>query len=162
DVQITFGPPPTIIAQPQNQVALEGENAQFSVIATGDPNPTFIWQRQPRGTSVWVTVNNGADYGACSTPTLVLNATTASMDGYAFRCVLTNSGGGFNCPRPALLTGNRSGVGTLAGQPGHQGQANGLGQLAQFNTPMGIAVDATGNCYVADSGNHIIRKITPN
>lgn len=38
---------------------------------------------------------------------------------------------------------------------------DGLPYAAGFNTPTGVAVDNEGNVFVADTGNHTIRKITP-
>lgn len=52
-------------------------------------------------------------------------------------------------------------VTTLAGAAGAMGNADGVGAAARFNTPKGMAADAAGNVYVADTGNHTIRKITP-
>jgi hypothetical protein len=50
-------------------------------------------------------------------------------------------------------------VTTIAGVPGHPGFADGPGTTALFATPRGIATGYDGSVYVADSGNHVIRKI---
>lgn len=56
-------------------------------------------------------------------------------------------------------------VSTYAGSPGtptknSAGWSDGLGPNARFRGPVGLAVDAAGNLYVADTGNHLIRRIT--
>ena len=53
-------------------------------------------------------------------------------------------------------------VTTLAGMAGKAGSDDGIGATARFRNPWGIAVDGSGNIYVADSSNDTVRKITPN
>ncbi|MBM3271103.1 MAG: hypothetical protein FJZ01_26020 [Candidatus Sericytochromatia bacterium] len=48
---------------------------------------------------------------------------------------------------------------TLAGL--EKGFADGATASARFNAPAGLACDSAGNLYVADAGNHRIRRVTP-
>lgn len=50
-------------------------------------------------------------------------------------------------------------VTTYAGFPGSVGFSNATGSLARFNTPSRSFLDASGNLYVAETGNNAIRKV---
>lgn len=52
-------------------------------------------------------------------------------------------------------------AGQNSGDPLHGGYADGRADQARFWNPAGIAVDASGVVYVADTGNHCLRRITP-
>jgi len=49
---------------------------------------------------------------------------------------------------------------TLAGSAGQSGTNDGTGSAARFLYPKGVAVDAAGNVYVADTDNHTVRRIS--
>lgn len=53
-----------------------------------------------------------------------------------------------------------SSVTTIAGN-GYPAYLDGNGVKTHFREPISLAIDRDGNVYVADSGNHAIRKITP-
>jgi len=68
----------------------------------------------------------------------------------------------------SVLMPPQANVSTLAGSGSFYidrfvfgGFADGPGTVAQFSTPVGMAIDGSGNVYVADPGNNRIRKITP-
>ena len=51
-------------------------------------------------------------------------------------------------------------VTTIAGVAGVAGGDDGPARSAHLNTPSGIDVDARGNIFICDTGNHVIRMIT--
>eukprot|EP00026_Physarum_polycephalum_P004246 Phypoly_transcript_04263.p1 GENE.Phypoly_transcript_04263~~Phypoly_transcript_04263.p1 ORF type:complete len:684 (+),score=110.29 Phypoly_transcript_04263:23-2053(+) len=56
---------------------------------------------------------------------------------------------------------NSMGIVTVVAGCGKEGQLDGIGLKTGFSHPVGITVDQlTGDLYVADFGNHTIRKIT--
>jgi streptogramin lyase len=78
------------------------------------------------------------------------------------RLLITDTGN--HCVRmilPSAAGGGVQMVSTLAGKGGTSGYMDEVGASALFNQPWGIVVDAEGNAYVSERGNHCIRKITP-
>lgn len=60
---------------------------------------------------------------------------------------------------PPSVTPVAATVSVYAGALRSGGSRDGIGETAQFNAPADVAQDAAGNVYVADSGNHTIRKV---
>ena len=50
--------------------------------------------------------------------------------------------------------------GALAGTAGSSGSTDATGSNARFYNPSGVSLDTAGNVFVADYGNHTIRKVT--
>jgi hypothetical protein len=63
-----------------------------------------------------------------------------------------------------VLNGWRAVVTILAGGVSgtNSTYTDGFGTSAGFYNPFGVAVDASGNVFVADTNNHRIRKVTAN
>ncbi len=87
------------------------------------------------------------------------NATGVAASFYSPDSVAVDTGGNIyvadsknNLIRKITSTGV---VTTLAGSANAPGNANGTGTAATFNYPAGVAVDAGGNVYVADSGSRL-------
>ncbi len=111
--------------------------------------------------------------------TLAGNATSNYLNGvgtssafYFPDGIVAEPGGNFllvadytnNCIRKVTIQGTVD-VSTFAGASpvnnGAGGFADGTGTAARFAGPSGLALDASGNLYVADYNNGLVRKITP-
>ena len=59
--------------------------------------------------------------------------------------------------------GNDGIITTVAGNGGHSGYGDGgAATNASLDQPSGVAVDASGNLFIADTGNNRIRKVGVN
>ncbi len=161
--QLQIGSSPLIGVQGPAAVeeVTPGQNATFTV-SVGGASPSYQWQRMPIGSSSWTTLSDGGAYGGTGTATLTITNATLAMSGDQFQC-LVNLGSSTVTPAPpsVLVVDSPLIVSTLAGQAGNSGLRNGTGTGAQFAYPSGIALDTSGNLYIADYNNDEIRKVTP-
>lgn len=161
DVQVTFGPAaPLLLAEPEDQMVFPGQSAVYQAKATGNPAPQYQWQKQAHGTATWADLSENEFYSGTKSANLILRGTAGNMCGDEFRCLATNLGGTVTTA-PAALSVTPLGVTTLAGLTGwYRNPTDGIGRLARFNQPLGIAVENSGNLLVADTWNHTVRRVT--
>ncbi len=86
----------TITTQPSNVTVTEGETATFSVTATGS-SLTYQWQQSTDG-SAWANIS-GATSSSYTT-----QAATMDMDGWQYRCVVTDGNSNGVTSQAATLT----------------------------------------------------------
>ncbi|MFI5356031.1 MAG: immunoglobulin domain-containing protein [Opitutales bacterium] len=157
---------PSVITQSTNATAIAGQNVSFSAGVSANPAPTYLWQESTDGGTTWTPLSDGGGFSGTHTATLVVGGVSSAQNNAQFQAVITNAVGS-TMSTAATLTVTPLPAGdvigynftTLAGLA--PGSADGTGAAAQFNNDNGVAVDSAGNAYVADSSNHIIRKIAP-
>lgn len=82
---------PTITAQPKAFTATVGKTATFTVVAAGNPAPTYQWERNsiPLSNGVF----NGVNVSNTTTPTLTLGNVTTALNTTTYEVLLNNSQG---------------------------------------------------------------------
>ena len=102
---LTVNTAPAITGQPTNQTVVAGQSATFTVAATGNPAPTYQWQRSTDGGSTWANLANDTSYSGVTTAALTISSPTAVMNANQFRCLVSNSVASV-VSSPAVLTVN--------------------------------------------------------
>jgi len=82
---------PSITSQPGNQTVTVGTSAFFSVAASGNPAPSFQWQRAASGSSTFSNLALGGAYSGVTSSNLTITSPTTGMSGDQFRAVASNS-----------------------------------------------------------------------
>jgi len=111
------------------------------------------------GDKVWSISEGTLPPGMSFSANGTLSGTPTAADTYTF-VIRVESAGYWDEVEVEFEVATPVFVSTIAGSDG--GFADGFRQDAKFSNPWGVAVDANGNVFVADKGNHRIRKISPN
>jgi hypothetical protein len=130
---ITLNVPVAITTQPSPAQINLGANATFSVVAVGNPAPTYRWRRQAVGAADFTDLTDDATFTGSTTATLSITAPTLAMRGDKFHCVVANS----VSPAATSLT-----VSLIVSQPPQITSANSATFMA--TVPGSFTLTATG------------------
>ncbi|MBN2597744.1 MAG: gliding motility-associated C-terminal domain-containing protein [Marinifilaceae bacterium] len=79
------------VTDPSDLTISDGANANFSVVASGEPFYTYQWQENTG--SGWNNLSNGGKYSGVNLPTLqITGADQATFNGNQYRCEVISSG----------------------------------------------------------------------
>ena len=170
---------PYITTQPTDFTTVVGRRAKFTAAAGGKPTPSVVWQKDgvditsqktttctissPKLTDAGqYALYASNDYGSATSNTATLTVLDVPALTAPFGIAVDGSGNLYvsDPTQHAIYTVTYSGgTYTRSVLAGTEGSAGASGSL--LNTPQGLAVDSTGTyLYVADTGNHAIRRIT--
>lgn len=95
---------PSVVTHPSNTGGCPGNTVTF--VCSGQPSTGVSYQWQENTGTGFTNLTNSAMFNGVNTQTLTINGILATMNGYQYRCVLTNSVGSVNT-NSALLTVNQ-------------------------------------------------------
>ncbi|GEM_PF-1260015 len=89
-VTMVVDPQPVVTTDPVNAIVVVGDDPTFSVTATSVSGPvTYQWQLSTDGGLTFTDLTETPPYSGVTAATLQITDATLSMDGYQFRCIVT-------------------------------------------------------------------------
>ena len=140
---LSIGTASSITSQPQPVTGCDGGTASFVLGATGSGN---IYQWQLNTPSGWVNITNGGVYSGATTATLTLTNITMVLNGYEFRCLLSNAG----CPS---VTASSAAILTVQALPSITGQPVSSTVCLGSGTSYSVTAQGTALTYQWQSNN---------
>jgi sugar lactone lactonase YvrE len=160
---LTVGLSPSIATQPASQSVLAGNTATFSLTLSGNGPFSYQWlldgSNVPGGT-IYTVAGNGEDSFSGDGSA----ATNAALNGPA-DTVVDASGNLFiaDASNNRIRKVGANGIITTVAGNGNSGYAGdgGAATAANLYFPSGVAVDASGDLFIADTYDARIRKVGP-
>ena len=156
---------PVITQQPTNQTVISGNTAAFIVSVSGTGPFTYQWQFNGTnmGIGIITTVaGNGSNYIFSGDGGAATNAALNLPNGIAIDVIGNLFIADQNNNRIRKVSTN--GIITTVAGNGTQSFSGDSGSAtnAALNYPASVAVDASGNMFIADQNNNRIRKVSTN
>jgi gliding motility-associated-like protein len=102
---------PRIVSQPSNIDICEGSDAYFQVTARGHGTLSYRWQVDT-GSGLFTNIFDVGVYSGSTNKKLIITGAPYSMNGYLYRCIITDGQGNSNITDPARLTVNKIPIAT--------------------------------------------------
>jgi hypothetical protein len=80
--------------EPDAETVCENGTVSFSVAISGVGSPAYQWQVSSDGGNTWTDLADGLPYLGVQTDQLTINPVALGMNGYQYRCVMTDSDNG--------------------------------------------------------------------
>jgi sugar lactone lactonase YvrE len=144
---------PSISRHPADVSIATGGTATFSTAASGTAPLRYQWQQSVDEGLSWSDIG-----GATAASHTIANATLADAN-LLLRVNVSNASAALTSNAARLKV--QANVRILAGSPGGMGYADGKGTAARFGYVSSLGADASGNLYVPDLNNSVIRRIAP-
>jgi len=156
--------PPIIATPPTSQTVISGKTFTWNVSMAGTGPFTYQWQfngtNLPNNIITTVAGNGVGTYAGDSglaTNASIFNSTGVAADGSGNFLIADRNSNRIRRVNTNGIINTVAGTNS-SGFAGDSGPAN----IAKLNGPYGVAFDAWGNYFIADTGNNRIRKVDTN